>query len=71
MDEMKELGIDKLPEEFSLRLWDTMGWSDSAYQHGEMNYILDGHIPDRFELDIEVRVYMMTSHRAKDSNAII
>lgn len=31
-------------------LWDSAGWSDSDYQSGELGYILDGNLPNRFDL---------------------
>ena len=31
-------------------LWDSAGWSDSDYQSGKLGYILDGNLPNRFDL---------------------
>ncbi|KAI9138880.1 hypothetical protein BKA69DRAFT_1127004 [Paraphysoderma sedebokerense] len=33
-----------------LVLWDTKGWDKNSYEQGELNYILDGNIPDFFDL---------------------
>lgn len=32
------------------RLWDAMGWDSATYQGGELEAILDGHIPHKFDL---------------------
>ena len=29
------------------KLWDSMGWGTNDYRQGELNYILDGHLPNR------------------------
>jgi hypothetical protein len=34
----------------NFRVWDTMGWTQSDYGNGELNYILDGQLPDKFDL---------------------
>eukprot|EP00041_Stephanoeca_diplocostata_P027178 m.745703 g.745703 ORF g.745703 m.745703 type:complete len:508 (+) comp23127_c4_seq21:125-1648(+) len=48
---MLRLGLKEVPAEYPMRLWDTMGWSDTAYQHGELGPILDGHVPNNFVFD--------------------
>eukprot|EP00041_Stephanoeca_diplocostata_P027177 m.745668 g.745668 ORF g.745668 m.745668 type:complete len:501 (+) comp23127_c4_seq18:245-1747(+) len=48
---MEKLGLKDIPAELPIRLWDTMGWSDTAYQHGEICPILDGHVPNNFIFD--------------------
>ncbi|KAK9815950.1 hypothetical protein WJX72_012481 [[Myrmecia] bisecta] len=37
-------------------LWDSAGWSDSDYQTGELGFILDGNLPDRFDLASTISV---------------
>lgn len=32
------------------RIWDSMGWTNNDYRDGLLNYILDGQLPDRFDL---------------------
>ena len=31
-------------------LWDCAGWTDRDYQSGEPGFLLDGNLPDRFDL---------------------
>ncbi|KAL0033092.1 hypothetical protein WJX79_002778 [Trebouxia sp. C0005] len=33
------------------KLWDSMGWGVNDYKQGELNYILDGNLPDGCDLD--------------------
>lgn len=33
------------------KLWDSMGWGMNDYKQGELNYILDGKLPDGCDLD--------------------
>ena len=33
------------------KLWDSMGWGASDYKKGEMDYILDGNLPNKCKLD--------------------
>ncbi|KAL0025651.1 hypothetical protein WJX77_001097 [Trebouxia sp. C0004] len=33
------------------KLWDSMGWGANDYKQGELNYILDGNLPDGCDLD--------------------
>ncbi len=33
------------------KLWDSMGWGMNDYKQGELNYILDGNLPDGCDLD--------------------
>lgn len=40
-------GKDQLP----LVIWDLMGYTASSYKTGELNFILDGHLPNRFPLN--------------------
>lgn len=39
-------------------VWDSMGYSATAYKSGELNYILDGNVPNRFPLNPEVRDFL-------------
>lgn len=32
-------------------VWDAAGWTNGTYKAGELAYILDGNLPDRFNLD--------------------
>eukprot|EP00052_Salpingoeca_macrocollata_P009191 m.72607 g.72607 ORF g.72607 m.72607 type:complete len:462 (-) comp16977_c0_seq3:24-1409(-) len=41
-------GFKDKPLNFSI--WDTMGWHPEFYASGELGYILDGNIPDKFNL---------------------
>lgn len=52
---MLRLGLKEVPAEYPMRLWDTMRWSDTTYQHGELGPILDGHVPDNFVFDDTAR----------------
>jgi hypothetical protein len=45
------LGAEELP----IVVWDSMGYRDDAYKNGELGFILDGHLPNRFPLNPEVR----------------
>lgn len=36
------------------QLWDTMGWGVQDYKKGELEYILDGNLPDRCKLDQQI-----------------
>ena len=33
------------------QLWDTMGWGANDYKKGELEYVLDGNLPDRCKMD--------------------
>ena len=48
-----------------LVLWDSMGWDDQSYKAGEIGYILDGNIPNGFDLTqpIHARYVIMNRHR--------
>ena len=37
-------------KEAPFSLWDCAGWTDHEYQSGEPGFILDGNLPDRFDL---------------------
>lgn len=36
--------------ETNFQLWDAMGWSKSDYNSGELGMLLNGHLPDGFDL---------------------
>ena len=36
------------------QLWDTMGWGVKDYKRGELEFILDGNLPDRCKLDEQI-----------------
>ena len=36
------------------QLWDTMGWGVNDYKRKELEYILDGNLPDKCELDKDI-----------------
>ncbi|BDA43869.1 probable interferon-induced protein 44 [Coccomyxa sp. Obi] len=44
-----DYGIEEA-QEAPFVLWDSPGWSDTLYQNGELGYILDGNLPNRFDL---------------------
>lgn len=48
--EMAVADVDELP----MILWDSMGWAEGAYKGGEINFMLDGNLPNRFPLNPEV-----------------
>ena len=33
------------------KLWDSMGWGTNDYKSGELGFILDGHLPNKCQLD--------------------
>ena len=43
-----------------LVVWDTMGWDEQSYKAGEVGYILDGNIPDGFDLTQPIHVRYMS-----------
>jgi hypothetical protein len=35
----------------AIKFWDTMGWTSSDYNRGELEHVIGGHIPHGFLLD--------------------
>ena len=43
-------GLGSMPDSLNFRLWDTMGWAENAYVNGEIELIMQGHIPSGTDL---------------------